>query len=80
MMNIGQNIRAMRLAKGMKQAEVVRRMQLMGCDLCRMTYSKIERNQYNIRVSELVALKQIFDVDYADFFDGLVLTESDSAR
>lgn len=79
MMNIGQNIRAMRLAKGMKQVEVVRRMQLMGCDLCQMTYSKIERNQYNIRVSELVALKQIFGVDYADFFDGLILTESDSA-
>lgn len=33
-MNMGQNIRAMRLARGIKQAEVVRRMQLMGCDLC----------------------------------------------
>ena len=75
-MNIGQNIRRLRVAHKMKQSEVVRNMQLLGCELCRMTYSKIERNQYNIRVSELVALKQIFDVDYSEFFAGLSLEES----
>ena len=47
-------------------------MQLMGCRIALITYSKMERNHYNIRISELVALKQIFELDSFDaFFDGL---------
>lgn len=70
-LDIGQNIRRLRVQSGLSQAEVVRRMQLLGCTLSRMTYSKIERNMYNIKVSELVALRKIFGADYSAFFEGL---------
>ena len=35
----------------------------------------MERNVYNIRVSELVALKIIYDVEFSAFFDGLIPKE-----
>lgn len=69
--NIGQNIRNIRLDRHMTQDQVVTQMQLVGCDISRSIYSQIETGTYNIRISELVALKRIFDVEYNDFFAGL---------
>lgn len=69
--SIGQNIRAMRKARDMTQEQVVAQMQLAGCDISRSIYSQIEGGSYNIRISELVALKRIFHAEYADFFIGL---------
>ena len=44
----------------------------MGLNITRSTYAKIERNAYNIRISELVALKIIFKQSSFDpFFAGL---------
>jgi len=34
-------------------------------------YAKIETNRMNIKVSELMALKVIFDVEIGAFFKGL---------
>ena len=70
-MNIGQNIRALRIAAGMTQEQVAAKLQLAGCDTSRSIYSQIECGTYGVRVSELVALKQIFGVDYSAFFTGL---------
>ena len=50
-----------------------------GASDCKATvdgYAKIETNRMNIKVSELVALRSIFCVDYNAFFSGL---ESDAA-
>ena len=66
--NIGGNIRRMRVAAGMTQEQVVAKMQLAGCDISRSVYSQIECGTYNIRISELIALKQLFRVDYNAFF------------
>ena len=66
--NIGKNIRKMRIATGMTQEQVAAKLQLAGCDISRSVYSQIECGTYNIRVSELIALKQLFDVDYNAFF------------
>ncbi len=74
-MNIGENIQKLRLKKGYSQEQVSMLMQFYGCKLSRITYSKIERNEYNICVSELLALKEIFDADIKDFFDGLKLPD-----
>ncbi|XCH79179.1 MAG: helix-turn-helix domain-containing protein [Candidatus Dehalobacter alkaniphilus] len=71
-MDIGKNIQDLRHKCGYTQEQVVAYMQLLGCNLSRVTYAKIEGNNYNIRVSELVALKIIFEADFSDFFDGLV--------
>ena len=75
---LGSVIRKMRLNAGMKQNEVVEQMELYGCATTRSTYSQIEICDYNLRVSELIALKQIFRVSYEDFF--LELEKEEEAR
>ena len=46
-------------------------MQLMGIKISKSSYAKIETNRMNIKVSELIALKQIFGVDFNTFFEDL---------
>lgn len=75
-MDIGKNIQDLRRKCGYTQEQVVAFMQLLGCNLSRVTYAKIEANNYNIRVSELVALKIIFKADFSDFFVSLVPSEA----
>lgn len=71
-MEIGTNIQAIRKKCAMTQEEVTAQLQLMGLNITRSTYAKIERNAYNIRISELVALKIIFKQSSFDpFFAGL---------
>lgn len=68
---LGSVIRELRIAAHMKQPEVVEQLQLRGCPTTRSSYSQIEINQYNVRVSELIALKDIFQVPYETFFKNL---------
>ena len=58
-------------ADRLTQDQVVARLQLMGLNISKSTYAKLETNRMNIKVSELVALRRIFSADYADFFLGL---------
>lgn len=69
--DIGSNIQKARKIKGITQDETIAKLQLMGIDISRSTYAKIETNRINIRVSELIALSSIFGVDFNFFFDGL---------
>ena len=71
--DIGQNIQKARKNKGFTQDAVIAKLQLMGITVSRSTYAKIETNRINIRVSELMALSVIFEVDYNFFFEGLLL-------
>lgn len=70
-LDIGHNISALRRAVHLTQDQVVAQMQVMGLGISKSTYAKIETNRMNIKVSELVALKQIFGVDFNVFFEGL---------
>lgn len=70
-MDIGHNIQRLRKSVGLTQDQTVARLQLMGLEISKSTYAKIETNRMNIRVSELVALSRIFDVQFNDFFEGL---------
>lgn len=65
---LGKNIRAIRKSKKFTQEQVVTKLQLLGVDISRSIYSQIECGTYNIRVTELIALKQIFDITFDDFF------------
>ena len=49
------------------------KLQLMGLEISKSTYAKLETNRMNIRVSELVALSRIFNAQFNDFFEGLTL-------
>jgi len=70
-MDIGFNIQKLRRINKLTQDEVVAKLQLMELTMSRSTYAKIETNRINIRVSELVALKHIFETEFNDFFAGL---------
>ena len=65
---LGANIKRIRQEKGYTQEQVVAGMQLLGSPIHRVSYAQIEGNRNNIFVSDLVALKQFFDVDYEEFF------------
>ena len=51
-LDIGNNIRKLRQENHMKQDDVVAQLQLLGIDITRSTYAKIETNIMNIKVSE----------------------------
>lgn len=70
---IGQNIKELRKNCGLTQDQVVAQMQILGVSLSRPSYVKIEGNKHNIRVSDLLALQQIFKCDYSDFFKKISL-------
>lgn len=69
--DIGANIQKARKNKGLTQDQTIAKLQLMEIEMTRSTYAKIETNRINIRVSELVALSKIFDVDFNFFFNNL---------
>lgn len=71
--NIGTNIRKFRTKNHLTQEQVVARLQLLGIEISRGSYSHIECGLDNIRVEELLALAEIFHVGIADFFEGMSL-------
>lgn len=70
-LDIGNHISALRRAAKLTQDQTVAKLQIMGIKISKSTYAKIETNRMNIKVSELVALKQIFGVDFNAFFENL---------
>lgn len=70
-LNIGENIQTLRRQAGLTQDMAVAQMNVMGIDISKSTYAKIETNRMNIKISELVALKRIFKCSFEDFFKGL---------
>lgn len=67
---LGKNLRALRKAAGLTQEQTAARLQVRGCDVSRAAYAQMECGLYNIRVEELVALREIFKASYDDFFAG----------
>ncbi|MGN0132805.1 MAG: helix-turn-helix domain-containing protein [Lachnospiraceae bacterium] len=70
-MQIGGNIRRLRRKAGLTQEQVITHLQLQGIEISRSSYSQIECGTYNIRISELVALAKLFQVDFNAFFENL---------
>ena len=66
--HIGANIQRIRKSRGYTQEEAVIGLQLLGSPLLRSVYAGIESGSLNIFVTDLVAMKQFFDVDYSEFF------------
>lgn len=70
-LDIGYRIGALRRATGLTQDQTVAQMQMMGLEISKSSYAKIETNRMNLKVSELVALARIFRTDFNAFFSGL---------
>ena len=70
--SIGSNLKKMRKKAGYSQEEVAAKLELMGLSISREIVSQMELGRYSIRVSVLLALKQIYNVaTFDEFFDGL---------
>ncbi|MCI8586528.1 MAG: transcriptional regulator [Lachnospiraceae bacterium] len=62
--NIGINIRRIRLGKGIKQTELVRMIQLHDVDMTRETLVKIERGIQHIKASQLRGIRDCLETTY----------------
>ena len=60
----GNNLRRLRKKYGFTQEELVTKLQLKNQDISRSAYAQIECGTYNIRISELIALKEIYNISY----------------
>ena len=65
---IGSALQKLRRQSNLSQEEVAAQLQVLGCNISRSMYAQIETGSYGIKVSVLIALKQIFHAEYADFF------------
>lgn len=65
---IGANIRRIRKQKKLKQVETVRELQLLGIDMTRESFVKIERGIQHIYASQLKAIKEVLDTSYEELF------------
>lgn len=69
--NIGDNLRKLRFNNNFSQEKLCAELQLYGCDIGRSTYAKYEAGELNIKISVILALKEIYNFSFDDFFDGL---------
>ena len=72
---IGENIRKIRKAKGLGQTDLVRMLQIDGCDMTRECLVKIERCTQHIQVSQLRAIRTALNTSYDALIDGIKETE-----
>ena len=72
---IGENIRKIRKAKGLGQTDLVRMLQIDGCDMTRECLVKIERCTQHIQVSQLRAIRTALDTSYDALIDGIEETK-----
>ena len=65
---LGENIRKLRLEKGIRNKDIVAQLQVHGVEVSTGTYSKIELGSNNPSVDLLIALTEILDCDFNELF------------
>lgn len=68
--SIGKNIRKIRKKRKIGQTDLVRILQIDGCDITRECLVKIERCTQHIQASQLQAIKKALDTTYDALIDG----------
>ena len=66
--NIGSNIRSLRTAAGLKQTEIVGKLQVLGIDISVYSYNRIEKGTQNPTVSFLYAICGLLQCDMNTIF------------
>lgn len=69
--SIGHNLKKLRKMAGLSQAQASAQLQLRGLSVSREMLSQMELGKYSIRISVLLALKEIYRVEIQDFFEDL---------
>ncbi len=65
---LGQNVRRLRMAKGLSQEQLSAQLQIRGCDITRSALAKMEVGQRHIYPDELKLLHEILSVTYDELF------------
>jgi len=73
--NMGDNLRRLRIDKGISQEKLCAELQRRGCDIGRTTYAKYEAGELNIRASVIIELRKIYKCTFDDFFEGLDVSD-----
>lgn len=68
---MGKNLRRLRKNAGLTQEQVAAKLQLRGISVSREMLSQMERDRCNIKVSILLALKEIYRASFEDIFKDL---------
>ena len=68
---IGENIRKIRKMRKLGQTDLVRLLQIDGCDMTRECLVKIERCTQHIQASQLYAIRKALDTTYEELIDGI---------
>ena len=68
-LNIGNNLKKLRKRANLTQAEVAARLELRGLSVSREIYAQMETGKHHIKVSVLLALKEIFWADFEELFE-----------
>ncbi|OUQ51389.1 helix-turn-helix domain-containing protein [Lachnoclostridium sp. An118] len=73
--SIGHNLKALRLRANLSQEEVATKLQVLGIStMSREIISQMELGRHNIRVTVLLALKEVYKVDsFDEFFEDISL-------
>ncbi len=66
--SIGENLRILRKRAGYSQERAAAQLELMGISMSREIISQMESGHHNIRISVLLAFKQVYEVDSFDDF------------
>ena len=69
--SIGDNLRNLRKRMGLSQEKVAGLLELRGLSVSREMLSQMEFGRYNIRVSVLLALKDIYNATFEEIFENL---------
>lgn len=72
--SIGNTLRRLRKEAHLTQEQVVAQLQLRNLPTSRSIYSQIESGTYNIRISELAALTEIFHTDFNTIFKDIKIS------
>ncbi len=70
--HIGDNLKRLRNHRNLSQSDMVTKLQLAGRSMSRANYAHIEQGIRNIYVSDLILFKEILNVNYEEFFEGLI--------
>ncbi len=66
---LGNNIKKLRLEKGLRNKDITTSLQLYGLEISSSTYSKVEMGLNNPSVDMLIALTKILDCDFNKLFE-----------
>lgn len=69
--HIGKNIRKIRKTRKIGQTDLVRILQIDGCDMTRECLVKIERCTQHIQATQLQAIKKALSTTYDALIDGI---------